>query len=545
MKNNYFFIIVFILAMGTAFSQQTIGLFKNSVDSYNGYTLFGTQKSTDTYLINNCGEKVHSWTSQFFPRFSYYLLENSVLLRTGSISANKAVVEMIDWDNNLIWDYSIDSAYGTQHHDIAYLPNGNILFIVYDDVLKSDVEAAGSSTLKDAIKSEQIIEVQPDLINGGGTVVWRWRAWDHIIQDADSTKPNFGIVSNHPEKINVNYLAHTAFDWLHFNSIDYNYNLDQILVSVPNFDEFWIIDHSTTTAEAASSSEGNSGKGGDLLYRWGNPLTYAQGTVNDKKLFYQHNVHWIESGLDDEGKIMVFNNRAGIPDGRNYSTVNIIDPPLDSIGSYSYSGNAFGPTSFDWTYKAPIDTSFFSNIVSSAQRLPNGNTLVCQGEIGRFFEINSDSIVWEYVNPDQGSGPATQGDPIFGNKTFRCLRYPIDYPGFDSKILTSQGYIESGSNFTCELFTVGLSAIVESRYEISIYPNPTQDKVIVSRTSFLEELIDISMYDLNGKRVLSSSIKTGERTLTIDLFGISEGFYFLSFRDKNSTWKEPLIIKEY
>ncbi|MFT4970175.1 MAG: hypothetical protein ACI9O4_001930 [Chitinophagales bacterium] len=125
------------------------------------------------------------------------------------------------------------------------------------------------------------------------------------------------------------------------------------------------------------------------------------------------------------------------------------------------------------------------------------------------------------------------------------MRYPIDYPGFDSKILTSQGYIESGSNFTCELFTVGLSAIVESRYEISIYPNPTQDKVIVSRTSFLEELIDISMYDLNGKRVLSSSIKTGERTLTIDLFGISEGFYFLSFRDKNSTWKEPLIIKEY
>ena len=162
--------------------------------------------------------------------------------------------------------------------------------------------------IRDSINSEQIIEVQPNLVTGEATVVWEWRAWDHLIQDADAAKPDFGVISEHPERIDINFLEHTSNDWLHFNAVDYNEELDQIIISVHRFSEFWIIDHSTTTAEAAESTGGVYGKGGDLLYRWGNPLSYDQGTVDDQKLFRQHNTHWIPDPLADAGKIILFNN---------------------------------------------------------------------------------------------------------------------------------------------------------------------------------------------------------------------------------------------
>ncbi|MGC8644373.1 MAG: hypothetical protein ACP5XB_31305, partial [Isosphaeraceae bacterium] len=59
--------------------------------------------------------------------------------------------------------------------------------------------------------------------------------------------------------------------------------LDQILLSVHSFSEIWIIDHGTTTAEAATHKGGRSGKGGDLLYRWGNPQAYRAGTAADQQ----------------------------------------------------------------------------------------------------------------------------------------------------------------------------------------------------------------------------------------------------------------------
>lgn len=84
-------------------------------------------------------------------------------------------------------------------------------------------------------------------------------------------------IVNHPELLNINYL--TQKDWLHCNGVDYNPILDQVVISSHNTNEWYVIDHSTTTAQAASHSGGNSGKGGDFLYRWGNPAAYqATGT---------------------------------------------------------------------------------------------------------------------------------------------------------------------------------------------------------------------------------------------------------------------------
>ena len=84
---------------------------------------------------------------------------------------------------------------------------------------------------------------------------------------------------------------------MHTNAVAYNAELDQIMLSIHAFSEVWIIDHGTTTEEAASHSGGKRGKGGDLLYRWGNPRAYRTGTNVDQRLFAQHNAHWIPEGL--------------------------------------------------------------------------------------------------------------------------------------------------------------------------------------------------------------------------------------------------------
>jgi hypothetical protein len=457
MKKQLLLSLLLLTIFFEAQSQQTVGLFMNSSDSYDGYTLFTPVDNTETYLIDNCGEKVHSWSSAYRPGLSCYLLEDGTLLRTGRIQGmgmGSGIVEMIDWDSNVIWDYSAASTHGRQHHDIELLPNGNILLIVWDGRSQAEVEEMGSTTNNTLINSEQIIEVQPDLATGGATIVWEWKAWDHLIQDADNTKPNFGTIGEHPERIDINFLNHNNPDWLHFNGVDYNEDLDQIIISVHNFSEFWIIDHTTSTSEAAGSSGGFYGKGGDLIYRWGNPQAYDQGGPNDQKLFLQHHTHWISEPTAEVGKIILFNNQAGSQQGQNYSTVDIVETPVDDMGFYAYNGGAYGPTEFDWTYQAPNPTDFFSNIISGVQRLENGNTLICQGIGGRFFEVDENKdIVWEYVNPVNDSGPINQNTNPVDNNVFRCTRYAPDYAGLDGQSLIPQGYIEIGSTFSCNADT--------------------------------------------------------------------------------------------
>ena len=89
---------------------------------------------------------------------------------------------------------------------------------------------------------DHIIEVQPTDASGG-EIVWEWHAWDHLIQDYDETRENYGTVAEHPERINLNYAGDSGADWNHINAIDYDTDLDQILLSVHSFSEIWVIDH--------------------------------------------------------------------------------------------------------------------------------------------------------------------------------------------------------------------------------------------------------------------------------------------------------------
>jgi len=388
-------------------------------------TLFAPQGSTTTYLIDEDGALVNTWESSYPPGLSAYLLDDNSLLRTANLDSYGTFwntggaggrVEQYDWDGNLIWEFQYNSDTSRLHHDIEYLPNGNILMIAWEYKTSAEAIAAGRdpSLLVDGqLWPDMIIEVEPTG-SSGGTIVWQWHIWDHLIQDYDTTKANYGVISAHLEKINLNMvMMQGKADWTHCNAIDYNAELDQILLTVHNFSEIWIIDHHTTTAEAAGSA-------GDLLYRWGNPQAYDRGSSTDQQLFVPHDGRWIDDDCPGAGDILIFNNGTRRPDG-NYSTVDQITPPVDEAGKYIlYDGAAYEPSAPNWIYKATPSTDFYADHISGAQRLPDGNTLICNGPAGFFFEVTTEgNTTWSYTNPYSSTGPSS-------NSVFRAVRYWSD-----------------------------------------------------------------------------------------------------------------------
>ncbi|MBU2928733.1 aryl-sulfate sulfotransferase [Winogradskyella psychrotolerans] len=518
-----------LITINLTYSQNTIGTTHISDGVYEGFTLFTSH--TETYLINNCGEVINQWSSNFPPGNAVYLLENGSILRAGrtasvdiTFGGQGGVIEIFDWDGNLTWQYYYDTPTKRQHHDVFPMPNGNVLILAATKMSTSEAIQLGRDPMlisENELYNEQIVEVTP-VGNNQATIVWEWNVKDHLVQDFDASKDNYGDVSLSPEKLNINFLNNRDGDanWLHFNSIFYNPVLDQIVISSRNLSEIYIIDHSTTTEESASDTGGIYNKGGDFLYRWGNPQSYDQGTESDRKLYGQHSPYVIEPGLVDENKIMLFNN------GRDrtpmFSEVFIINPETDGSGVYSYqAGTAYSPISPHYIYKYPIEPSrFFSGILSSAQRLPNGNTLICEGINGLFFEINPyEGIVWKYSSPVNSSNGviATQGSSpsSYPNVSFRALKYDVDYPAFSGRDITPRDPIEFDPNLTlCK----NLSVANYETASITVYPNPTKGKItLVSNTTINK----VEVYNLIGEKVYTTILGTFDLSQHVD------GIFFL------------------
>ena len=256
---------------------------------------------------------------------------------------------------------------------------------------------------------------------------------------------------------------------INFNSIDYNSELDQILISVRNSDEIWILDHSTSTEEAASHSGGRYGKGGDILYRWGNASAYKAAPLSDQKLWGQHGANWIADELEDGGKILIYNNGNGKP-GEDYSQVQILNPPQDSLGFYTNAnGLAYGPNELETIYGDLTHERFYSPYLSNAQRLNNGNTLINAGSPGRIFEIDEDrNIVWEYEIPLFGDFPASQGQIVNNNANFRAYKYTPDFIGFNGITIEPGAPIENNPT-DCEL--TNTEHLLAEQTEIEVYNN--------------------------------------------------------------------------
>jgi len=521
--------------------QNTVGTLRNDLGTYDAYTLLSPINSTETYLLNNCGQVVHQWTSTYTPGASVYLLENGNLLRTGKIANNNfqfggvgGKIELFDWDNNLIWEYTYTDSTYTQHHDIYPLPNGNILMIVATVMTEAEALQAGrnpANLTQGEVFNEQILEIQPFGTNQAN-VVWEWNIKDHLVQDFDATKDNFGVVADNPNRLDFNYINATnaTANWLHCNSLQYNPALDQLVLSSRIMSEIYIIDHSTTTAEAATSTGGTYGKGGDFLYRWGNKAAYDKGTSSNQTLFGQHYPHWIADGLTDAGKIMIFNNGGA----RAYSSIDIIDPMVTTPGNYTYDNvNGYGPTNAEWIYTTPTNTDFFTAILSSGERLPNGNTLICDGDSGYFFEIDpAENIVWEYVNPDATNGIINQGDTASFNLVFRAHKFSFDYPAFTGKNLTPGDPIETNPDISnCNLLNVTENVLDEN--SIKLFPNPVVDYLTIEYT---KSISSIEVYTIFGQL-----LKKVTDTKTIKFGNLASGFYLIRVNSEEGSITKKIL----
>jgi len=413
-KDYHIIVFLILLAMiGASFTTVTAAsiapMHEQGGRTINGQILFSPLYGTSTYLIDNTGSLNHTWPSSYTPGAATYWLGDGTILRTIRVGFSTqggagGGVQKVTWDGTVTWDFRYNTNGHLSHHDIKNLSNGNVIMIAWETKTRNEAIAAGRDPdyiTGNTFMPDHVIEVKPTGPSSGD-IVWQWHAWDHLIQDFDSSKANYGVVGDHPELIDINFGSFfmSTDDWMHTNSIDYNPQFDQILISVHNFNEVWVIDHSTTTEEAASHTGGNSGKGGDLLYRWGNPQAYDAGTSSDQKLFGQHDTTWIKPGYPGAGHILILNNGINRPGGQ-YSSVDEIAPPVDTYGNYYLEpGSAYGPENLSWSYTANPPTTFYAYYISGAERLKDGDTLICDGVAGKFFEVTPDeTTVWQWTNP--------------------------------------------------------------------------------------------------------------------------------------------------
>ena len=427
---------------------RTVGVLVHTEAAYEGYTLFSPTRTPSIYLVDNEGRIIHTWEIENTATvLEAHLRDNGNLVvvavpqgtpntpRSGSIRE-------YTWNNRFVWEYHHQFvALGLeQHHAIDLLPNGNILAIAWNRRTMNEAAAMGLKPQFSAILKNRplYVEIIVEIDLSSNEIVWRWDTWDHLAQNLDVDLPNYGQIAQHPQRIDINYQPrligdlNRPYDWMHANAVNYYPEWDQIVISVREFNELWIIDHSLSTAEAAGSA-------GDLLWRWGNPAAYQQDDpATDRQLFLQHDVQWIADGLPGAGNILIFNNQNTDANGEEYSSVLELKPPLRPDGSYDWGQEA----EIVWSYTAD---GFHSFLLSGAQRLPNGNTLITEGQRGRLIEVSADGeVVWEFVNPVTTRGLIKQGDPPnphgihFNqrNSLFRVRKYPPDHPAFAGRDMT-------------------------------------------------------------------------------------------------------------
>ena len=456
---------------------QPRGLLSHASGAAEGYVYFSSLAGSTTFLLESAtAEVVHTWKSGYAPAGSMYLLDTGNLIRGArqpdvpvfSGGGQGGRIQEFTWDGELVWDYLLADEHALLHHDFKVMPNGNVLAIAWESKSLAEAQAAGSApemTPEQGLWPDMILELEKDGLTGA-RVVWEWHSWDHLIQDTDPGLLNHGDLSEHPERINVNgdrappdriteeqiaefreigYVPQNE-DWnpssdlMHSNAVAYNAELDQIALSSNSYGEIWIIDHSTTTEEAAGSTGGRWGKGGDLLYRWGNPEVYGREQVPGLERSRQHDIRWIPEGMPGAGNLLLFANNVRGEDG-DHSEIFELIPPTNPDGSYIVPDEGpFGPVEPVWRYVAQSPNSFHSPFISGAHRLPDGNTLITSGGPGRLFEVTpAGEIVWEYRSPTSGDlqtdGAVAQAMQRWPYGVFRATKIGPDHPALRGRQL--------------------------------------------------------------------------------------------------------------
>lgn len=503
MKKNTF-LLPLLLAAFTALSlsAQTVGvLIQDSARMSPGYTLFAPQQATTTYLIDHNGQVVHTWPGRYKTGHTVRLLDDGSIIRAGTPSAKDPLngggaggsLDRFTWDGERIWSYVYFSDSGRQHHDLDIMPNGNVLFTAWYPVSRATAFGLGrrdSGLVDSTLWFERIIEIRP-IGADSGEIVWTWDAREHLIQDVSPSKPNYGVVSEHPERININ-AGGTSRGWLHMNAIAYNPERDEVIASLHGLDEFIVIKKST----------------GAIVYRWGNPMNYGRGTIADEKLFGQHDTKWIKNGLPGAGHITVFNNGNGRPGG-NATILEELVPPIDASGNYVLEdGKPFGPTESVWQYKGQVGEMFYAQNISGWTRQPNGNAVVCLGPVGTFLEVTmGGDVVWKYVSPVGINGIVTQGQTPMNSNTFKISRFAPDHPAFVGRNLVPMGKLEDGPLSVFEMQEIDGA-------QIDYAPGAA----FASITFTKQQPLQVSAYDVLGRLlgvVFDGDAEIGTRTVTV------------------------------
>lgn len=434
MKHYTFLLLILIIGCSTDDTNEpqtqfdTINPALGSYDEVsfsNDLILISPMRTDSTVLMNRYGNIVKKWNSGEGTVLMAYLREDGAVVRSNFSDLEHTIdipgrtdnIEIIDKDNNVIWKWGVSNPLLALHHDIALLPNGNFLVSVWEVKNRDECIQNGKNPSKlfdDRLIIDKILEIEP-LGNNEANIVWEWSMWDHVVQDFDSSKLNFGNVLNHPEKIDIN-IGVGGQNFSHVNSLYYIPEFDQIVVNSRLLNEFFIIDHSTTTQEASTGTGGRYGKGGDLLARYGAPSNIRRAGLAN--LSAQHDATYIDRE-NSPGNFLVFDNGAGAA----LSAIKVIDLDVNSDGFYSNSN--FTQQDPSWVYSS---NDIFSRLTSGVQKLDNGHYFITSNGSEIMREIDqTGEIIWEYDIQLE-----TEGFSRIYSSGFKARVYPRSYLGIEN-----------------------------------------------------------------------------------------------------------------
>jgi hypothetical protein len=352
--------------------------------AFNGFTMFSpmTQVPGSAWLIDMQGRFVHRWKLPGWVRLHADLLPNGNILcgiedvgaPPSSVPTVCKSVVEIDWDGKLVWKYDQDNM---DAHDRVRLKNGNTMIMKYVP-LPEDVAAK----VQGGVSPMSIMGVDLPLhgnviqeITPQGKIAWEWIGYKHFDYELDRFAP-----------------LQMRLAWVGLNSLEELPNGDLMICSF-GCDNLFIIDRNS----------------GDIKWRWGKGF-----------LSMPHNPTML-----DNGNILVLNN--------NRYNVDYFPPEGSRVLEVNPTTNEI-----EWEYRPENPVDFVTTYIGGAERQPNGNTLICEGGMGRFLEVNTTGeIVWEYIVPFYNHRD-TLSPYGLSNCTFRCHRFDPDYPGLQGKTLDSE-----------------------------------------------------------------------------------------------------------
>lgn len=334
--------------------------------AYRGYNLYCSRIDPEVYLMDMEGNFVHKWSR---PGDDDWVWDHAVIRPGGEIAVINKFKRLLwlDWNSEVVRRLELDA-----HHDVAFLPDGSFYAII-----------RGAERHRGLIVEFPVIV----LLSKTGEELDRWYAYEHLdeimrkfdrrsfldtmLDSMHEAGEEVRFSEPVPGRVEANTLGdgRVLYDYFHLNTLtilpetplgehDPRFRAGNLMICFRNVNQVAILDQDTW----------------EVLWVWG-----------EGELEWPHHPTMIPGG-----NILIFDN--GVL--RGYSRVVEVDPLTGRIV---------------WQYVAEPPESFYTYEKGSAQRLPNGNTLICDGDKGRAFEVTrSGEIVWEWLNPAIRKGRRVQ-----------------------------------------------------------------------------------------------------------------------------------------